>query len=250
MIAMSGAAWAATQLGVEGSVHDFSFDAWNVSTRTGASSGSCNVCHAAHNTDPGQIAPLWRHGISSQTFTPYENSTFQATTTWSGGRPNGPSLACLSCHDGVTALNSTLTSAGTSGPIDPAAAIGTDLHTTHPISFTYDAALATLDGELEDPTSYVIGTPKTTGINGDPTKTLFVTTAPVPGAAPGVWTGTKLDGQTIDEAMLFNGKMECSSCHDVHKMSGSAPSSGILLRISGNDADGRASLICRTCHIK
>ncbi|MDW8309517.1 MAG: hypothetical protein RMK20_09105, partial [Verrucomicrobiales bacterium] len=112
-----------------------------------------------------------------------------------------------------------------------------DLHTTHPISFVYDAALAAADGGLEDPTTYKIGDPKTR---------LTISTPPVPAS----WSGTSLTGKTINEALLINQRMECSSCHDVHKMDGSAPSSGILLKISGTDSSGRGSLICRTCHVK
>ncbi len=36
--------------------------------------------------------------------------------------------------------------------------------------------------------------------------------------------------------------MECSSCHDVHKLIGSAPSSGILAKLSGKDVNGRGSI--------
>ena len=56
--------------------------------------------------------------------------------------------------------------------------------------------------------------------------------------------------KTIDQALLINHKMECASCHDVHKQIGSAPTSGIMVKISGNDASGRGSLICRSCHNK
>jgi hypothetical protein len=33
-------------------------------------------------------------------------------------------------------------------------------------------------------------------------------------------------------------------------MEGSSPSSGILTRLSGSDAGGKGSILCRTCHIK
>jgi len=218
--------------GVAGSPHDFSLEAWN--TRKGV----CTACHQVHHTDEAQIVPLWAHKTSASTFTPYSSPTLNAAV----GAPSGVSLACLSCHDGSLAINE-----GISGPlggtttlsdkIDPGAQIGPDIHNTHPISFTYDAALATADGGLEDPTSYKIG---------DPKPALTHSVAPVPAS----WSGTSLTGKTINEAMLFNGKMECASCHDVHKMEGSAPSSGILVRISGNDSAGKGSTLCRTCHIK
>lgn len=225
--------------GVEGSVHDFSrtnsvtYGAWN--TRDGV----CSACHAAHHTASSQIAPLWVHATTTANFTPYSSPTLNAVV----GQPDGESLACLSCHDGTLGVNTLLTAAGTNAnsgaavPITGEAALGTDLHTTHPISFIYDANLATTDGGLENPTTYHIG---------DPKSTLSVSTAPVPTN----WPGSSLTGKTIDQAMLFNHKMQCSSCHDVHRLDGSAPTSGILLRISGSDLGGRGSTICRTCHIK
>jgi hypothetical protein len=159
------------------------------------------------------------------------------------GNPSGVSLACLSCHDGTVAVNAPIGGLGTNAPVYMAsintnAIIGPDLHNTHPISFTYDANLASVDGQLENPTTYKIGDPKTL---------LTQNLAPVPAAG---WDGTSLTGKTIDQALLFGHKMECGSCHDVHKLDGSAPSSGILVRISGTDSTSRGSLICRTCHIK
>lgn len=156
------------------------------------------------------------------------------------GTPSGVSLACLSCHDGTVAINQGISGSITGGTpvfVDPSAQIGPDLHTTHPISFTYDSALALADGGLEDPAVYKIG---------DPKPALTISVAPV----PPTWTGTSLTGKTINEAMLINGRMECASCHDVHKQEGSSATSGILARISGNDSTGRGSTLCRTCHIK
>lgn len=217
--------------GIAGSPHDFSTNSWNLRK------GVCSTCHQAHHTDEAQIVPLWNHKTSTAAFTPYTSPTMNAAV----GAPSGPSLACLSCHDGTLAINEGISgflgSTNSAGVIDPSAQIGPDLHTTHPVSFTYDAALAAADGGLEDPTTYTIGSPKTA---------LTYSTAPVPAS----WSGTSLTGKTIDQALLFNHKMECSSCHDVHKLEGSSPSSGILTRISGNDAGGKGSTLCRTCHIK
>jgi len=218
--------------GVAGSPHDFSTNSLSWNTRRGV----CSACHQAHHTDPAQIVPLWNHKTSTATFTPYTSPTMNATA----GSPGGSSLACLSCHDGTVAINESISGVlGTNGTvfIDPSAQIGPDLHTTHPISFVYDTALATADGALEDPSSYKIG---------DPKPTLTVNVAPVPSS----WSGTSLTGKTIKEALLINDKMECSSCHDVHKQEGASPTSGILARISGNDSTGRGSTLCRTCHIK
>jgi hypothetical protein len=214
--------------GIAGSAHDFSSKTWN--TRAGV----CSTCHSAHNTDLNQIAPLWSHATSGATFTPYSSPSMQATP----GLPSGVSLACLSCHDGTVAINQGIGGlSGTAEFIDPAAKIGPDLHNTHPISFDYTSALAISDPGLEDPVTYKIGDAKTK---------LSVTTPPVPAS----WSGTSLTGKSIKQALLVGDKMECSSCHDIHKIVGSAPTSGIMVKISGTDAALRGSLICRTCHIK
>ena len=148
-----------------------------------------------------------------------------------GQQPSGVSKACLSCHDGVTAINQKIdgTYIGTSGTtITGSAAIGLDLHITHPVSITYDDALATADGTLFSPSSVLrFGA----GVN------------PVP-------LGTSLTGKTIAQALLKNGKVECGSCHDVHKTVGYSPNSGSMQRIGGVDANGVGSLLCRSCHNK
>lgn len=231
LIGMVAASPLAASAGVVNSPHDLSQASWN--TRRGV----CSPCHQAHNTDPKQLVPLWAHATSSATFRTYTSPTMNATVP--GNIVDGASLACLSCHDGTVAVNQSI--GGQTGPtpvyIESGAQIGPDLHTTHPIGFVYSSALAANDGGLQDPMTYKIGDPI-------PNQ---------PGVAPPVpptWSGTSLTGKTIDEALLIDHKMECSSCHDVHKQEGSAPTSGILLKISGNDASNRGSLICRTCHNK
>ncbi len=126
------------------------------------------------------------------------------------------------------------------GALNSGAVISPDLHKTHPISFTYNSALAALDPGIEDPSVYQIGHPK------DATK-LSINNAPVPSTG---WSGTSLTDKTIDQALLIGGKLECSSCHDVHKMEGTAPSDSFMRKIQGTDVNGRGSLLCRTCHIK
>ena len=65
---------------------------------------------------------------------------------------------CLSCHDGTIALTQTYNSNNAlpgSVYITPQdrGYIGTDLTDDHPISFTYDAALAAKNTQLNDPAS-------------------------------------------------------------------------------------------------
>ncbi len=183
---------------IVGSGHDFSANAW-------ANTEICLPCHTPHNAMVVSQSPLWNHELTASTFTVYDNtvsSTFDATT----GQPDGNSKLCLSCHDGSVALeNFGGTTTGTTY-VTGNALLGTDLRNDHPISFTYDAALATTDGGVYNPTT------QTSGL-----------------------------GSTINADMLFAGKMQCASCHDVHNGSGIA----FLLRKSNT-----GSALCLTCHNK
>src|SRR5580765_7216061 len=113
---------AAINKGIEGSPHDFSNTTnyvWN------ARHGVCSPCHAAHNTDPAQIAPLWAHQTTTGPFTMYSSPTLNAAMP---AAPTGVALACLSCHDGTLGLNAPIGGLGTNTAyyIDPSAKIGPD----------------------------------------------------------------------------------------------------------------------------
>lgn len=157
---------------ITGSAHDFSNESWNTTSEI------CIVCHTPHNADiTVSDAPLWNHQVTSQTFQLYSSSTLDATI----GQPDGNSKLCLSCHDGVTAVdNFGGTTTGTE-LISGDANIGTDLRNDHPVSFVYDPTLAGTDGGLYDPTT------QNSGLGG-----------------------------TINGDMLFGTKLQCASCHDVH----------------------------------
>ncbi len=163
--------------GITGSGHDFSgIVAWNPGGEI------CQPCHTPHNAmDPSTYEPLWNHQVTAATFTLYGSSTLDATDLT---QPAGASLLCLSCHDGTIALeNFGGVTTGTNF-ITGNALLGTSLAEDHPVSFTYNAALVTLDPGLNATT-----------------------------AASGL-------GGTIAEDMLFADKMECASCHDVHDAAG------------------------------
>ena len=170
---------------IAGSAHDFSIYGWS-------GGRICIVCHTPHNADmTASDAPLWNHEVTAAVFTPYSSAWLNATV----GQPTGVSQLCLSCHDGTVAVDSFGGAVGTVNiaAINVNADLGTDLSDTHPVGFTYDAALATTDGALFDPTTQA----------------------------------TALGG-TIQTDLLVNDQMECSSCHDVHNQYGF----GNLLKIS------------------
>ncbi|MDH5331684.1 MAG: cytochrome c3 family protein [Aquincola sp.] len=187
---------------ITGSPHDFSTQGW--------SGGQiCVPCHTPHRANTTVAdAPLWNHALTAATFTLYGSPTLNATI----GQPSGGSKLCFSCHDGTVAINSFGGTTGTTF-IGTGDKVGPDLRSEHPIGFTYDAALVTADGSLK-----------------------ATTTAVTIGAGGQTRTGT------IASNLLFGGKMECASCHDVHN---TFTNGGKLLKVAN-----AGSALCITCHSK
>lgn len=191
---------------VVGSAHDLSGGAWAVGE-------ICIVCHTPHNAMIPQIVPLWNHDTSNGApgWTPYVD-TGDNTLNSVPGQPQGCSIACLSCHDGTVAVDAYGGAAGAT-MIGAGDDLTTDLTDDHPISMTYDAALAGLDGELYNPTTQASNLPA---------------------------------GNEIDDDMLKgagNDQLECCSCHDVHNTTCPACLS-LLVKDNTNSA------LCLTCHDK
>lgn len=115
----------------------------------------CLFCHTPHNSSPRK--PLWNRRDPAFNYTPYGSTTADAAV----GQPTGAAMLCLSCHDGTIALGDVLSRAATIDMngvtvLPPGTSrLGTNLSDDHPVSFTYDAALAGADGELADPATLV-----------------------------------------------------------------------------------------------
>ncbi|MBI5388062.1 MAG: cytochrome c3 family protein [Verrucomicrobia bacterium] len=170
-LAVAGAVLAvpiASQSGsIVGTSHDLSGQGWGTTE-------ICKFCHTPHNAKSPQLAPLWNHASTASTFTLYSSPSLNATL----GQPAGVSKACLSCHDGSVAIDSFGNQTGTHF-VTGDALLGTDLANDHPISFTFDAALATADGGLFTPES-----------------------------------GSYVDA--AHKVPLYSAKLECGSCHNPH----------------------------------
>ena len=197
----------------------------------GADGGNriCIYCHAPHHTikaaDADGIAyiPLWNHAVTVQDYTMYSNGTdlpsdqshqSQAMTLLAGKtKPGSVSRLCLSCHDGTVSTNSYGFSPAPSRSIGAGGAdvmgsqymIGGngDLSNHHPIGFAYASAQG-LDDEL---------------------------------AA----TSATMGNYTIGD-LLWQGNMECTTCHDVHNTKNTGER---FLWISDTN-----SAFCGTCHLK
>lgn len=110
----------------------------------------CVFCHTPHRALDEM--PLWNHALSSASYTPYSSSTMKAPV----GQPTGASKLCLSCHDGTTALGmvnsrrKVIEMQGGVVTMPPGRSnMRIDLSDDHPISFSYNSALAR--GEMKDP---------------------------------------------------------------------------------------------------
>ena len=189
---------------IAGSAHDFRGYLWN------ASGEICKPCHAPHQTK-ALPAPLWNHELSKKTYTMYDSTQSPSMDADVSIQPNGSSKICLSCHDGTVALENYGNITDGTIFLYGNVLVGTDLSDDHPISFVYDAALTAQDGELYDPSVKLSGIVGSMG--------------------------------TINVDMLFQGRMECSSCHDVHNTRAVAGTK-LLLK------DNTGSALCLTCHDK
>ncbi|MDQ1264706.1 MAG: hypothetical protein QG559_1707, partial [Campylobacterota bacterium] len=94
---------------ISGSPHDLSGNT-NLASSTADNGEICVYCHTPHAANTAFTgAPLWNKATPSGTFTMY-GSTIAGTAT--DATPNSPSLACLSCHDGASAIDSIVNAPG------------------------------------------------------------------------------------------------------------------------------------------
>ena len=199
----------------------------SVHAGSGATNEVCVFCHTPHaatQADAGGQplrAPLWNRRVpAGSTYTPYSSSTLDAQSIVDGlnAQPGGSSKLCLSCHDGTLAIGNvnvlngktdvTIPMVGTGpGGTMPAGEgtasgftryLGTDLTNDHPISVTFNNALAQRDGELRTLDAQQRHPPGSGSVIGL--------------RAPGVKPLLPLEPTGNGGA----GQVQCASCHDPH----------------------------------
>jgi len=188
----------------------------------------CRVCHVPHDHARAsrryRNGLLWNHEVSSATYSMYDIAWSKTLTGVQAAQPDGHSKLCLACHDGTVAMDAFDKYVGvpedTMRLLHGVSLIGwfqdgqnIDLRGTHPISIAFPA------GQTGDGKNFT-----------DPT------------------TATWARGDTV-ASTLDNGKVQCSTCHDVHDQESVAGTH--LLRTAQTVAEGGVSSgLCRTCHVK
>jgi predicted CXXCH cytochrome family protein len=219
----------------------------------------CVFCHTPHGADTGAAVPLWNRKLADPTsYTLYD----QLKTSTLDGQVlavGSVSLACLSCHDGQTAMSTVINAPGSGGYNANGAAmagtwtganqlngtlnvpgqitnIGQDLKNDHPVGIQYGGG------------GKKVSTPAATTKDTDFKATVSATLNNslvwwVDTGATGVGTRQKSDMILYTRAGPSGEDepyVECASCHDPH-----TSDNATFLRIANT-----GSAVCLACHIK
>jgi len=245
-------------------------------TPTSGNSELCVFCHTPHGSDTSASVPLWNRVLSAPTTYTTYNSLGTTTLTGAIAPVGSVSLACLSCHDGTTAMNVMINQPG-SGGYNPAGAawagtwtgtgqtsgllgtstsitrIGVDLRNDHPIGIQYGGGMPSggayttgpiAAGALKNPDFNAL---QYASLNGSPV--WWVDSGTVSGTRDKsdmiLYTRTgaasvNADGSAGPVLTGAQAFVECASCHDPH--SSAQPT---FLRMS-NAGSG----LCLACHNK
>jgi predicted CXXCH cytochrome family protein len=224
--------------GIAGSPHDIPNGAIANTSYVGPNADPlqriCIYCHAPHHSlEPGSeyaithqvdYLPLWNHAVTVQDYMMYDNGADEPTGGPHAAQsevlmdgPGSVSRLCLSCHDGTVAVNEygfspSATTNGGGPTIAEQYKIGgvssvsgmNSLINHHPIGFNYDA-VQVADDEIKE-----------------------AATSPL--------------GNYMIADLLWAGKMECTTCHDVHNSN----NTGEKLLYESNFK----SQFCLACHAK
>jgi len=176
----------------------------------------CIFCHTPHQAIKNDNIPLWNHTLSSEaSYGVYTSPTFDGASSVADlGGTNAATAAvsnlCLSCHDGTIAINSLN---------NPSNALGGNPNMT-----------GTGAGGVMPSGTSNIGNDLT---DDHPVNFRYDT-------ALATTDGALADPATLTGVRLFNGFVQCASCHDPHESVNPA-----FLRV-----DNAGSALCLKCHNK
>ncbi len=217
---------------VTGNRHDFSKDNLGAPIHSSNEDRVCIFCHTPHGASAQST--LWNRP------SPLDDKAFRLNSSASlvikgAGKvasgydesdrskyPNGSTRLCMSCHDGVVAIGTVLNGTIADGDTIKDAYVGDvdlnkviDLATSHPVSFTYNAAVVTaIDSSVKGPGKY--GLP--------------------------VLTDVPLDGDD---------RMQCTTCHDPHEDTRATDLTQppFWRHVVVGNPNASYDQVCNTCHI-
>ena len=266
---------AVAQATIVGSKHDLTSAGAGPIKTTDANTEICVFCHTPHGAS--NVAPLWNKVLPlTGAFTPrYTSTTMDGTNGVVG--PN--SLTCLSCHDGVSAMDTMINQPGSGGYNSAGARAGYTWLAGSGVlangampARTATTNVATIGVDLSD--DHPIGIPYCGGFTGAACNDADFNTAKlyrstggvaavatlVPGVANDQWwvdtSGTVIGAYTAPGTLgtrqksdlvlyqdaAFIPTVQCASCHEPH---GSSATALTFLRIPN-----AGSALCVTCHKK
>lgn len=234
----------------------------------------CVYCHTPHAASSQIAAPLWNRTVSPTTFTVYNAPT---TLNRPVTQPGVSSLVCLSCHDGVTAVDSVINipgsgrySASQETAVSQAFLSSWKLEgKPGPLSPGH-AGIQTCTDRCHNPTIFSVRTNLQFGVfvigtdlmNDHPVGVQYPTSfgADVDFRAPTGEIAGKMkffdnnsNGRAdVNEVRMYGSadgyEVECASCHDPHGVPSGGPGSTFnpsFLRVSNT-----SSTLCLACHTK
>ncbi len=227
----------------------------------------CVYCHTPHGASPVRL-PLWNRTIEARAYTVYGGNS--ATQTQAPTQPGINSLACLSCHDGQTAIDSVINMPG-SGKYKPSQATTVDpaflstwvnasgattwIHTNMTECMTCHSAGAGIVGAgATSFDAFMLGTDLR---NDHPVGVVY----PANNAGYQQPATTRANVRFFDlngngrpdtnEIRLYDTgggyEVECASCHDPHGVPSGA--AGRVFNPGFLRQSNAASAVCLTCHI-
>lgn len=182
----------------------------------------CVFCHTPHKS-VGAQTPLWNRNLTFVGFDVYSNSTMDSVPS---NPPSTITLLCLSCHDGVGAMNSVSNSPGPGvhDMIDPGPGVFNQIGDTG----TFGNMVNIGEGDPNAPGNVNL-------TNDHPVSINWADRGPGFYASP-----------TNPALRLYNGQtIECTTCHDPHNGTPFEVGGLQFLVMSNANSD-----MCLSCHIK
>ena len=234
----------------------------------------CVYCHTPHGAGTTVNLPLWNRTIKATTYATY-NQLGTSTLTQEVSQPGANSLACLSCHDGQTAIDSIINMPG-SGRYQASQATNADsvflstwtgntdvehqglssgglegvgclsCHAPGKLSAATDFTIFNIGTDLKNDHPVGVTFPATSGAGTDFNK-------PLGKRGSNNFFDLDANGRMeTGEVRLYDNagtaKVECASCHDPHGVPTAGNGSQIkptFLRVVNT-----GSALCLTCHAK